>query len=64
MTKQCEACKGAGYIDISEQECPDMVWELQEEIPEASINGGGLIVRNIIFITYHMTTLRSLRTLR
>ncbi|MCD4799789.1 MAG: phosphoesterase, partial [Methanosarcinales archaeon] len=23
MTKQCEACKGAGYINISEQECPD-----------------------------------------
>ena len=43
---------------------PQMVRELQDEIPEASINGGRLIVRNIIFITYHMTTLRSLRTLR
>jgi archaea-specific RecJ-like exonuclease len=51
MTKQCEACKGAGYINISEQECPDMVRELQEEIPEASINGGGhLVVGSIKFV--------------
>jgi archaea-specific RecJ-like exonuclease len=40
---------------------PQMVRELQEEMLEAGINGGGPIVRNIIFITYHMTTLRTLQ---